>query len=77
MPGTWQSLGTDGFGIADTRAAARRFFQVDAASIVVGVLQTLARQGEIKSATVAEAFTRFKLDDPTAVAGVPQEGGDA
>ena len=35
---TWCSLGTDGFGFADTRAAARRYFQVDAESIVVAAL---------------------------------------
>ena len=36
---TWCSLGTDGFGFADTRAAARRFFLVDAESIVVATLR--------------------------------------
>ena len=42
---TTASLGTDGFGFADTRAAARRYFQVDAESIVVATLQSLARDG--------------------------------
>ena len=28
-------------------------------------------------AAVREAFTRFRIDDPTAVSGLPQEGGDA
>ena len=37
---TWCSLGTDGFGFADTRAAARRYFLVDAASIVVATLES-------------------------------------
>ncbi len=77
VPGDWQSLGTDGYGFADTRAAARRFFQVDAASIVVATLQTLAARGEVKSATVADAFARYRLDDPTAVRDVLQEGADA
>ena len=36
---TWCSLGTDGFGFADTRAAARRYFLVDAESIVVATLR--------------------------------------
>ena len=57
VPGPWQSLGTDGFGFADTRAAARRVFQVDAESIVVGVLQTLAQQSKVDPAVVREAFT--------------------
>lgn len=77
VPGAWQSLGADGFGFADTRAAARRYFQIDAESIVVGVLQSLAQRDEVPRERVSEAFNRFRIDDPTAVAGIPQEGGDA
>jgi pyruvate dehydrogenase E1 component len=77
VPTDWQSLGADGYGFADTRAAARRFFQIDAESIVVSALQTLARRGEVKPETVAEAFARFKIDDPTAVSDVEQEGSPA
>ncbi|MDQ3627667.1 MAG: pyruvate dehydrogenase (acetyl-transferring), homodimeric type [Actinomycetota bacterium] len=77
VPNDWQSLGADGFGFADTRAAARRYFQIDAESIVVCALQTLARRGEVKPEVVSEAFERFRIDDPTAVAGVEQEGTDA
>jgi pyruvate dehydrogenase E1 component len=77
VPHEWQSLGADGFGFADTRAAARRFFQIDAESIVVAALDSLAKRREVKPKVVAEAFERFRIDDPTAVAGVPQEGADA
>jgi pyruvate dehydrogenase E1 component len=77
VPGGWESLGTDGFGFADTRAAARRAFQVDAESIVVGVLQGLAERGHVDRQLVAKAFADLRLDDPTAVAGQAQEGGDA
>ena len=41
VPGDYTSLGTDGFGFADTRGAARRFFHVDAESIVLAVLCSL------------------------------------
>jgi pyruvate dehydrogenase E1 component len=77
VPGDWTSLGTDGFGFADTRPAARRFFHVDAQSVVVGVLQALAERGEVKPESVKEAFERYRIDDPTAVRHVKQEGGDA
>src|SRR5258705_1322410 len=33
VPGPYSSLGTDGYGFSDTRAAARRFFHVDAGAI--------------------------------------------
>jgi pyruvate dehydrogenase E1 component len=74
---TWCSLGTDGFGFADTRAAARRYFLVDAESIVVATLQTLAHDGQYDPDAAGEAFDRYSLGDPTAVAGVAQEGANA
>ncbi|MGH3509920.1 MAG: transketolase-like TK C-terminal-containing protein, partial [Nocardioidaceae bacterium] len=77
VPGDFHALGTDGFGVADTRPSARRFFHVDAESVVVAALQALADRGEVKAETVQEAFDRYRIDDPTAVAGVKQEGGDA
>jgi pyruvate dehydrogenase E1 component len=77
VPGDYHVLGTDGFGFADTRPAARRFFQVDAESVAVQALQALAQRGEVKTEVVAEAFAKYRIDDPTAVADVKQEGGDA
>jgi len=76
VTGEWHSLGTDGFGFADTRPAARRYFNVDAQSIVVATLQALAKRGEVKPETVREAFDRFRINDPTAVRDVKQEGGE-
>jgi len=77
VPNPWYSLGADGFGLADTRAAARRHFMVDAQSIVVATLQSLARQGQYDREAAAGAFDRYQLGDPTAVAGVAQEGAGA
>ena len=77
VPGDFRVLGTDGFGLADTRAAARRYFHVDAPSVVVATLAALADQGVVDRAVVKQAFDRYRIDDPTAVSGVPQEGGAA
>jgi pyruvate dehydrogenase E1 component len=77
IPGDFRALGTDGFGFADTRPAARRFFNVDAPSVAVQALQALAAQGSVKSEAVIEAFNKYRIDDPTAVSGIAQEGGDA
>jgi hypothetical protein len=47
VPAPFASLGTDGYGFSDTRAAARRFFHVDAESITLAVLSQLAaRRGQ-------------------------------
>ncbi|MDN5892534.1 MAG: pyruvate dehydrogenase (acetyl-transferring), homodimeric type [Nocardioides sp.] len=77
VPNEYRVLGTDGFGFADTRPAARRFFHVDAESVVVQALQALADSGEIEPDLVKQAFDKYRIDDPTAVSDVAQEGGDA
>ncbi|GAB2573563.1 pyruvate dehydrogenase (acetyl-transferring), homodimeric type [Microlunatus antarcticus] len=73
----WTSLGTDGFGFADTRAAARRFFEVDAESIVVATLESLGREGQYDAGAAKQAYDKYRVGDPTAVAGVAQEGAGA
>jgi pyruvate dehydrogenase E1 component len=55
----YTSLGTDGFGLSDTRDAVRRYFHVDAESIVVAALDQLARAGAIAPETVVQARDRY------------------
>ena len=62
VPGPFTSLGTDGWGLSDTRAAARRFFHVDAESITVAVLGQLVRLGDLKPDVLTEAITKYRLD---------------
>jgi pyruvate dehydrogenase E1 component len=61
VPGDWTSLGTDGFGRSDTRAALRRHFRIDPESIAVAVLAELARRGEIDSAIPQKAVEQYDL----------------
>ena len=63
----WASLGTDGFGRSDTRAALRRHFHVDAPSIVCATLESLAAEGVVDHAVFAKAVARFRLDDDRVV----------
>ena len=62
VPGGLFSLGTDGYGRSETREALRRFFEVDAESIVIAALHQLARRGEIKPAVAAKAIKELKVD---------------
>ena len=64
----YTSLGTDGFGFSDTRPAARRFFHVDAESIVLAVLAQLAKTGTADPSLPAQAITKYKLDLPVSEA---------
>jgi pyruvate dehydrogenase E1 component len=77
VPNQMVTLGTDGFGFSDTRPAARRHFLVDAQSIAVGVLAALAKRGEFAQEKVAEAATRYQLDDPQAAGPQLSDSGAA
>jgi pyruvate dehydrogenase E1 component len=68
------SLGTDGFGLSDTRGALRRHFNVDAESIAVAVLQQLSNQGDIKQSIVTKAMEKYRIDDVTAADAGNTEG---
>jgi pyruvate dehydrogenase E1 component len=64
VPGPYSSLGTDGFGLSDTRPATRRYFHVDAESITLAVLSQLARAGEVKREVLSQAISKYRLDLP-------------
>ncbi|GAB3946602.1 pyruvate dehydrogenase (acetyl-transferring), homodimeric type [Corynebacterium tapiri] len=65
VPGEYITLGADGFGFADTRPAARRYFNIDAESLVVASLLGLAREGKIDMSVASEAAKELHIDDPT------------
>jgi pyruvate dehydrogenase E1 component len=65
------SLGTDGFGRSDTREALRRYFETDAAHVVVAVLAELAGDGALAPEVVADAIRHHGID---AGAPVPWHG---
>ncbi len=76
VPGDFVSLGADGFGFSDTRAAARRFFHIDGPSIAVRTLQQLAKRGEVDPSWPAKAAELYRLDDIRAGSS-GAVGGDA
>ena len=77
VPNDMVTLGTDGFGLSDTRPAARRHFLVDTESIVVGVLAALARRGEMDQSAVIDAARRYRIDDVSAAGPQTSDSGVA
>jgi len=76
QPGRYASLGTDGFGLSDTRPALRRHFRVDAESIAVRVLASLVARDEVPAEVVGQAIDKYHLEDPRAAKNVfSEEGG--
>ena len=74
VPNAFASLGTDGWGLSDTRGALRRHFLVDAESITVQTLASLAASGEVNKTVVTQAINKYQLLDPAAADAGNTEG---
>ncbi len=63
------TLGTDGFGRSEDRAALRQFFEVDGRYIAAATLSALLAQKQIDAAVVTKAFKELEIQpdkpDPT------------
>ncbi len=66
VPRRWSSLGTDGFGMSDTRESLRAYFETDARNIVLTVLRGLVEDGELSPDVLNDAIVRFSIptDEP-------------
>ena len=62
VPNPMTSLGTDGFGLSETREALRDHFEVDARFITLSVLTLLAREGAVDREVVGKAILDLKID---------------
>lgn len=62
VPPPYVVLGTDGFGLSDTRSALRRHFEVDAAHVTLAVLAALARSGALDPSVAGAAVAELGID---------------
>ena len=62
VPGTYVTLGTDGFGRSDARSALRNHFEVDSRYIAAAALYALAEDGRMTAKKVAEAIKAWDID---------------
>ena len=62
IPGSYVTLGTDGYGRSDGRDALRNHFEVDSRYIVLAVLNALFDQGEIEKKIIIQAMKKYKID---------------
>jgi pyruvate dehydrogenase E1 component len=60
--GRYVTLGTDGYGRSDSRAALRKHFEVDRNYIVVTALKALADEGKVDQATLTGAMKTLGVD---------------
>ncbi|NIL93341.1 MAG: pyruvate dehydrogenase (acetyl-transferring), homodimeric type [Woeseiaceae bacterium] len=62
VPGRFVSLGTDGYGRSDGRAALRQHFEVDRRYIAITALKALADDDVLDQKTVAAAIEKYGID---------------
>jgi pyruvate dehydrogenase E1 component len=62
VPGQLVSLGTDGFGRSESRAALRDFFEVDAKHIVLATLGALSREKKVSTDVVQRAIKELGIN---------------
>jgi pyruvate dehydrogenase E1 component len=62
LPRPLTSLGTDGFGRSENRAALRDFFEVDSRFIVEATLTALMRDGKLDVAVVQKAIKDLNIN---------------
>jgi pyruvate dehydrogenase E1 component len=62
LPGSLHSLGTNGFGRSDSRAALRDFFEVDHKYVVLATLSQLVKKGELKKDVLGKAIKGLQID---------------
>jgi pyruvate dehydrogenase E1 component len=62
VPRKIRSLGTDGFGRSEDRAALREFFEVDARFVAVAALSELLKEGQVDAKVVQQAIKDLGID---------------
>lgn len=62
VPRHYVTLGTDGYGRSDTRAALRRFFEVDRLSIALTALSSLVRMRTLQRSVIARFLKRYNYE---------------
>ncbi len=62
VPGTFISLGTDGFGRSEDRATLRDFFEVDRRHIAYAAISALVREGGLPKSVAARARRALEID---------------
>lgn len=71
MPADFAALGTDGFGLSESRASLRDYFEVSAKYIAFAAVRLLNKQGKVSDKAVLDFMKKYGVDgekmDPMAV----------
>jgi len=62
IPGRLIPLGTEGYGMSDTREALRRHFEIDAECVTLGALDALRQEGKLSGSELSAAIGKLGID---------------
>jgi pyruvate dehydrogenase E1 component len=62
LPGRLVSMGTEGYGMSDTREELRRHFEIDEQCITIGALDALRQEGQVSAAELSKAISELGVD---------------
>jgi pyruvate dehydrogenase E1 component len=62
LPRPLTSLGTDGYGRSESRAALREFFEVDYRWVILATLAALVRDGQMEPSVVEQAMKTYNIN---------------
>ena len=62
IPGPYVVLGTDGYGLSESRSALRNHFEVSAEYIAFAALTALEEQGQVTAKEIEQAAKQLKID---------------
>jgi pyruvate dehydrogenase E1 component len=63
IKGSYHVLGTDGFGLSDSRENLRAYFEVDAKFIVITTLYALVSKSKIDNSILIEAMKKYNISE--------------
>lgn len=71
MPKDFMALGTDGFGLSESRDSLRKYFEISAEYIAFCAVRLLQKQGKVTDKAVKAFMVKYKIDsnkkDPMSV----------
>ena len=62
VPGPFVTLGTDGFGLSESRESLREYFEIDAGHIALAALDALRATGEATIEDAQDLIRRYDID---------------
>jgi pyruvate dehydrogenase E1 component len=66
IPGDYTALGTDGFGLSESRESLRDYFEISPRYIAFAAVRALHRQGKVTDKGIRDFMKKYSIDSDKA-----------